>query len=52
MKIQFLTDLEFLLEVADLKRIGLTDEEIAGYFELYAVDWVVINREDKNHYVN
>ena len=53
MKIQkFLLDLEFILEMEELKKIGLTEEEIQGYFELYADNWVLENAEDKATYAN
>jgi len=44
-------DLEFLLEIKELKKLGLTDEEINGYFELYAENWVIADK-DKNTYAN
>ena len=36
----------------ELKKIGLTEEEILGYFELYAENWVLEDTEDKTKYAN
>ena len=34
-------DIELQIEIKELKRLGLSDEEISGYFELYAESWVI-----------
>lgn len=38
--ISLITDLEMQLEIEELRNKGLTEEEIAGYFEFYADSWV------------
>jgi len=34
-------DIELQIEIKELKKLGLSDEEISGYFELYAESWVI-----------
>jgi ribonucleotide reductase beta subunit family protein with ferritin-like domain len=52
MKIEkFLLDLEIALEIEELKKIGLTEEEIQGYFQFYADDWISKVKPD-NIYTN
>lgn len=36
-----LTQKEYELEILYLKKMGLTDEEIEGYFELYGLEIIV-----------
>lgn len=50
---KLIIDLEFLLEMEELRKKGLTEEEIQGYFEFYAESWVDIqNEKDKKTYAN
>ena len=50
---KLIIDLEFLLEMEELRKKGLTEEEIQGYFEFYAESWVdTQNEKDKDKYVN
>lgn len=35
-----LEDIELQLEMQELKRLGLNEEEIAGYFEYYIESWI------------
>lgn len=37
-----LADLEIQAEIQDLRSKGLTEEEIAGYFDFYADSWIAI----------
>jgi len=34
-----INNIEILLELEQLRKIGLSEEEIAGYFEFYAESW-------------
>lgn len=52
MKIKkFLIDLEIALEIEELRKTGLTEEEIQGYFQFYADNWISKDEPD-NTYVN
>jgi len=42
-----LTDLEMQIEIEDLRNKGLSEEEIAGYFEFYADSWVADKQQPK-----
>lgn len=45
--ISLLTDLEIQIETEELRSKGLTEEEIAGYFEFYADSWVADKQQPK-----
>jgi hypothetical protein len=36
-------DLELILEINDLKLLGLIDDEIVGFIELYADSWELLD---------
>ena len=36
-----LTELELQIEIEELRRIGLSEEEIEGYFDFYVDSWIV-----------
>lgn len=42
-----LTDLEMQIEIEDLRNKGLTEDEIAGYFEFYADSWVADKQQPR-----
>jgi hypothetical protein len=46
---KFLLDLEIVLEIEELKKIGLTEEEIQGYFQFYADDWISKDKPDDKY---
>jgi hypothetical protein len=35
-----LNDIEIFLEINELRKSGLSEEEILGYFELYTDEWI------------
>jgi hypothetical protein len=37
----FVVDLEIYLEIKELKSVGLTEEEIFGYIDLYIDSWMM-----------
>lgn len=39
-----LTKQEYELEIDSLKKLGLTEEEIEGYFEIYGLEIIADNR--------
>lgn len=40
--VNLLADLERIVEEEELRKIGLTEEEIEGYFDFYFDSWVKI----------
>lgn len=49
---KFLLDLEIILEKEELKKAGLSEEEIQGYFEFYADNWIKKEEVKDNKYAN
>ena len=53
MKIEtLLSNIEMLIEIEELRKLGLSQEEITGYFDFYADVWLNLTLDKKDTYAN
>ena len=44
---KIIKDLELALEIKELKNLGMTEEEIVGFFDMYCENWELCNDDGK-----